>query len=210
MSLAQSQQSPPKARYTVDEYLRSEYDAEEKHEYRDGEIVSMAGGSAEHSLVASNVGREVGNGLKGGPCRAYNSDLRVRVQGTPLYTYPDVTVICGPTEYDPNDPTRQTVTNPRLIVEVLSPSTEAYDRGEKFDRYSRADTLQEYVLVSQLAPRVQTFQRRKDGSWLFRHYSGLEAVARLESIGVELPLAEVFAGVVFPPANDEISEKREV
>src|SRR5688572_16861147 len=104
-------------RYTIAEYLRAEHDAEQRHEYYDGEIVAMAGGSPQHSLIISNVIRELGNRLKGGPCRVYDSNLRVRVPRSRLYVYPDATVICGQTQHDADDPKRQTVTNPKLIVE---------------------------------------------------------------------------------------------
>jgi Uma2 family endonuclease len=187
------------ARFTIEEYLRLEADAVEKHEYRDGEIVAMAGGSPQHSLVIANLIREVGNRLKGKPCRVYDSNLRVRVARTTLYTYPDLTVICGDPEFDPQDRNRTTVVNPRLVVEVLSPATEAEDRGEKFIRYLQIDSLQEYVLVSQLAPRVETYFRRGDGSWLFTPAAGLEALAKLRSLEIDLPLAEAYAGIEFPP-----------
>ena len=113
--------------YSIADYLAHEHNARDKHEYRDGEILLMAGGTADHSLVIANVIRALGNHLTGKPCHVYDSNLRVRIPRTILYTYPDATVICGPRLLDPNDPTGETVTNPRLIVEVLSPSTEAYD-----------------------------------------------------------------------------------
>jgi Uma2 family endonuclease len=114
-----------------------------------------------------------------------------------LYTYPDVSIICGPRESDLNDPLRETFTNPRLIVEVLSESTEAYDRGEKFDRYRQLDSLQEYVLVSRETSRVETFFRQSEGAWLLTPVSGLKSTAKLRSIEIELPLAEVYAGIEF-------------
>src|SRR5216117_1450326 len=124
-----------KARYSIADYLASERTASEKHEYRDGEILLRAGGSADHSLVILNFGGELRQLLKGKPCQVYDSNLRVRIPRTILYTYPDVTVICGPRTLDPDDAQGETVTNPKLIVEVLSPSSEAYDRGDKFARY---------------------------------------------------------------------------
>src|SRR5438105_5763209 len=130
-------------RFTIDEYLRLEASAKQRHEYRNGQIIAMAGGSPEHSLIIANVIRELGNHLKGKPCRVYDSNLRVRIPRTPLYTYPDVSVICGETQVDPQDPGRTTATNPRLIVEVLSSSTEADDRGEKFRRYRSLESLDE-------------------------------------------------------------------
>src|SRR3954451_12138196 len=164
-------------RYTIEEYLRRERAALEKHEYRDGEIVLMAGGAADHSLIVANTIRELGNLLKSKPCRVYDSNLRIRIPRTVLYTYPDVSVICGQREPDPNDSSGETMTNPRVIVEVLSPSTEGYDRGEKFSRYLQLESLREYVLVVQTAPRIETFFRHDNGEWLFRYSSGVDASA---------------------------------
>ena len=193
-----------KRRWTVFEYLKQERDALERHEYRDGEIVLRASSGPDHSLIAANVIGELGNRLKGKACRAFESNLRICVHAS-LYTYTDACVICGQRQPDPNDPAAETMTNPRLIVEVLSPSTEAYDRGEKFDRYRKLDSLQEYVLVSQSTPRIETFLRQPEGNWLLTPVSGLEAIARLRSLEIELPLAEVYAGVEFPEAPPEAS-----
>lgn len=194
MTLAQ----PTTTRATPQEYLRYEYDAEFRHEWRDGQVVAMAGGSPDHSLVIANFIREAGNGLRGKPCRVYDSNLRVRDRRTTLYTYPDATVICGERQFDPKDERRQTVLNPTVVVEVLSPSSEGDDRGEKFNRYRSIDSLQEYVLVSQSSPKIETFLRQEDGSWVFRAYEGPDAISRLVSVDIELPLAEVFAGIEFP------------
>ena len=125
---------PERRRYTIEEYLRLERDSTRKHEFDDGEIIAMAGGSPEHALIVLNVGGEIRGRLKGGRCPAYSGDLRVRLSGRPKYVYPDVTVICGDVTRGPDDPARQTAMNPRLVVEVLSPSTdETYDRRGKFD-----------------------------------------------------------------------------
>ena len=186
-------------RFTIEDYLRLESDAVEKHEYRNGEIVAMAGGSPQHSLIIANLIRETGNRLKGKPCRVYDSNLRVRVSPTGLYTYPDLLVICGEPQFDPRDTRRTTVINPRTIVEVLSPSTEAYDRGDKFRQYLRIDSLREYVLVSQARPFVESFYLQADGTWLFAPVSGLETAAKLRSLDVDLPLAEAYVGIEFPP-----------
>jgi Uma2 family endonuclease len=189
-------------RYSVEEYLRLEAEAVEKHEYRDGEIVAMAGGSYEHSLIIANVIREVGNRLKGGPCRVFDSNLRVRLARSTLYTYPDASVICGEAQFDPKDRNRTTVLNPRVLIEVLSPATEAYDRSEKFRGYLMLESLQEYVLVSQHTPLIETYFRRGEGTWLFTPAPGLNAVGKLRSLDIQIPLAEVYAGVEFPPEPD--------
>ncbi len=202
-------EQPPPRRYTISEYLAYEQQSQEKHEYRDGWIVAMAGGTYNHGVIAANVLREVGNALKGKPCRAADGTVRVRIPRTPLYTYPDITVVCGEPQFDPNDTSGQTLINPRVIVEVLSPSTEAYDRGEKFSRYRQLESLEEYVLVSQDVPAVETFIRQKDGGWLLMPYAGIEATARIRCLGIELPLSEIYANVTFPapPAQAEEQKK---
>lgn len=203
MGLPQTQQ----VRFTIEEYLRLEADALEKHEYCDGKILAMAGGSPEHSLVIANVIREIGNQLKGKSCRVYDSNLRIRIPRKTLYIYPDISVICGAIEFDPRDVNRGSILNPQVIVEVLSPSTEAYDRGEKFERYRSLDSMQEYVLVSQITPRIEIFLRHPDGAWLFNAFAGLQAAAAMRSLEISLPLVEVYAGVEFPPAADDTIEK---
>jgi Uma2 family endonuclease len=190
-----------KLRYSVAEYLRREKESLDKHEFRDGEIVLMAAGSGDHSLIVANVIRELGNSLKGKPCRVYDSNLRIRTPGTVTYTYPDASIICGQRQADPNDTSGETYTNPRVIIEVLSPGTEAYDRGEKFDVYRRIESLEEYILVSQFTARIETYVRRGEGSWLLTPVSGLSSTARIQSLDVDLPLGEVYAGIEFAPAQ---------
>lgn len=191
--------TPTHPRYSVEEYLRRERDSVDKHEYRDGEILLMAGGSANHSLITVNVLGELRSRLKGKPCRVFDSNLRILIPHKTLYTYPDATVVCGPIQYDSRDSSNGTALNPRLIVEVLSPSTEAYDRGDKFDSYREIESLQEFVLVSQISPHIQTFVRQKEGMWLFGAFGGIDAIAKLRSLEIELPLREAYAGVEFPP-----------
>ena len=181
---------------TVDEYFRVEDGSPLRHEFRRGRIIAMAGGLESHSLIATNIGGELRSRLKGSLCRAYNSDLRVFAADYGEYAYPDVTVICGSTEFN----ARKTAMNPKVIVEVLSPSTAADDRGDKFDAYREISTFEQYLLVAQDRPYAQTFLRQPGGNWLMRPYLGIDAVIRLESIGVDIPLAEVYAGVAFPPA----------
>lgn len=184
-------------RYTVEEYLRLEADATEKHDYRDGEILAMSGGSYEHSLITANVIRELGNRLRNTSCRVFESNLRVAVARDVRYSYPDAFVICGEAQFDPKDRNRTTVTNPRVVIEVLSESTESADRGEKFQRYLKLESLQEYVLIAQDRARVESFFRQPDGTWLFAYTEGRDATAHLRSLDVRLPLAEVYEGVTF-------------
>jgi Uma2 family endonuclease len=189
--------------YTVAEYLRIERDAIDKHEYRDGEIIAMSGGTIAHSLITANITRELGNLLKGSPCRVYDSNLRVRIKRRQLYSYPDVSVICERPEIDPDDPSGETITNPRVVIEVLSPSTERYNRTKKFDRYRELDSFREYVLVSQDVARLETFYRQSDGTWALDVANGLDASIKLRAIEVSLPVAEIYAGVELPPEPPE-------
>ncbi len=177
---------------TLQEYFRLEEASEERHEYLDGIVTAMAGGTARHSLLIMNVGAAIHGQLRGKSCRVYESSLRVKVELTELHTFPDLSIICGKPEFDPNAPA-DTATNPTVILEVLSDSTEAHDRGRKFHHFQQIPTLREYVLVSQDEPSVEVF-RRVDGAWTYHHFAGLEAVAQLESVGVELALADVYAG----------------
>lgn len=194
MSVAQSG-----IRYTPEEYLRREYDAQEKHQYYHGEIYAMAGGTAEHSLIISNLNREIGNLLKGKQCRVYDGNLRVRIPRANLYTYPDVSVICGEIEFDPIDKNRTTMLNPTLIVEVLSPSTEGWDRGGKMQSYLQIDTLREYVLVSSQAASVETFFRQGDGTWLYTPTKPPVTAVKIQSLNIAMPFADIYSGVTFPP-----------
>ena len=188
----------PARRCTPEAYLASERDALERHEYYRGEVIAMSGGTFEHSRICANVIRELGNRLAGKPCGVQDSNLRIRVPRTTLYTYPDASVLCGDPQFDPLDTGRQTLTNPTLIVEVLSPPTESWDRGGKFDNYRLINSLQEYVLVRSDSARVESFLRQPDGRWMFGVAVGMEATAQLSSIQVDLPLAEVYRGVELP------------
>jgi Uma2 family endonuclease len=153
----------------------------------------MAGGAAMHSLASTNLTAAIKGslGLNPSRCRAFNSDLRIRIPATGLRTYPDASVICGPIQYDEEDEEKTTATNPILIAEVLSPATEGYDRGKKFEHYQTLSSLRQYVLVSQSEPKIETYLRQSDGTWQYACISGLEGRAKLDSLNVELALAEV-------------------
>jgi Uma2 family endonuclease len=191
--------------YTPEEYLAMEREAAEKSEYYSGQIYAMAGGSPEHNLIGFNIAGLLHAKLRGSPCRGFTSDQRVRIIETGLYTYPDVTVICGELQFD--DARRDTLINPTLLIEVLSPSTEAYDRGEKFAHYRRIESLQEYVLIAQDQPRIERFLRQSDGTWNYRAAEGREGNLRLESVGVDLPVSEVYEGVEFQNKNGALPEQ---
>jgi len=188
----------PVERCTPEEYLALERCADERHEFYHGEVFAVSGRTPDHSLIISNVNGELGNRQKGKPCRVYESNLRVRIPRTAHYAYPDASVICGEREFDPLDSRKETVTNPALIVEVLSPSTEAWDRGGKFQSYRQIASLREYVLVSSDKPLVETFLRQENGSWSLYSFAGLTGRAKLALLGIELDLAEVYSGVQFP------------
>ncbi|KYF75314.1 hypothetical protein BE11_00675 [Sorangium cellulosum] len=175
--------------YTHAEYLEQERASPTKHEFLNGEIFAMAGGTPEHARLCLSVGAELRAQLRGRPCAAYSSDLRVRVRATGLSTYPDVSVVCGRLERDLED--KDAALNPVVLVEVLSDSTEAYDRGQKFAHYRLIPSLREYVLVWQHEPRIEVFHRNEDGSWTLREARAGEG-AHLEAIGCTLPVDEVY------------------
>jgi len=185
----------PVRRLTETEYLSVERAAEFKSEFFDGEMFAMAGGTPQHSRIATNLAREFGNRLERSQCVPYNSDLRIKVEPTGLFTYPDLSVICGPLQFAAG--TEDTMVNPTVLVEVLSDSTEAYDRGKKFEHYRQIPALKEYLVVSQKEPRIEQFVRQADGRWLLNEATGLKATLAIPSLGISLSLAEVFAKVDF-------------
>lgn len=177
-------------RLTPEEYLAIERRAETKSEYLDGEMFPMTGGSRWHGLVITNLLRELSQKLKGIDCEVYPGDVRVHIPATGLYTYPDATVVADVPRF--LDGVSDTLLNPTLIVEVLSPTTEAYDRGKKFQHYKAIGSLAEYVLVSQETPRIEKHTRQNDGRWSMEIISGLGQKVVLSSIGCELSLAEIY------------------
>ncbi|HEY7119803.1 MAG TPA: Uma2 family endonuclease [Tepidisphaeraceae bacterium] len=203
---------PARRRYTFAEYLAFEEAAEWKHEFHEGEILAMSGTSPEHALITANAIAALHRALAGKPCRVYSSDLKIGVKPGARVCYPDGSIVYGALEFDPADPKRHVVTNPRAIIEVLSPTTEGYDRGEKFRRYREIPSLAEYVLISQTSAVVETFFRQGDGNWLIAGtYTGLDARARLRTVEIEIGLADIYAGVTFPePAPPPDPREREV
>lgn len=185
----------PIRRLTEAEYLEIERAAERKSEFFDGEMFAMAGGSPEHSLIAANAVGELRHQLKGRPCVVFDSNLRVKIEATGLSTYPDATVVCGPRRFARENP--EALVNPTVIVEVLSDSTEADDRGKKFEHYRQLPSLREYLLVSQKEPRVEQFVRQENGQWLFHEAEDLDSTLLLPSLGVTIALSEVFANIDF-------------
>jgi len=180
--------SEPRHRYTYEEYLAFERDTPTKHEFFDGEIYAMAGGTRRHNALAFRIGTALGNALPPG-CEGFQSDQKVRVLATGRVTYPDVTVVCGALEGDPADPDRTVVTNPTILVEVLSRSTEEVDRSSKWRDYQLIPSLAEYVLVSQAQPRIEVYRRQRSGTW---EYVDVRAGAVKLGIGATLDLSELY------------------
>lgn len=192
--------------YTVEEYLALERAAEERHEFLDGSIYQMAGESGAHADICANLSAALHGQLRNTPCRGRIANTRVRSGPTPLsaysskglFSYPDFFVVCDPIQY--HDEFQDIVTNPVVIFEVLSPSTEEFDRDLKFERYDRWNpSLQDYLLVAQHVPKIEHYTRQGDGSWRYRVYRGLEASLTIESIECSLSLADVYERIEFPP-----------
>ncbi len=195
--------SAAKTKLTVEEYLAFERASESKHEYFDGDVFAMTGGTPAHSLIASNFIREAGNALKECLCVVYTSDLRVKVNPSGLYTYPDITIVCGEQLFD--DELRDTLINPTVIVEVLSKSTASYDRGPKSKHFRRVESLQALIFIEQESPAVEIYRRQPDGNWILSDATELTESIAIEPIGISIPLAEIYRNVSFPelgPSNE--------
>jgi Uma2 family endonuclease len=185
----------PQAHLTPEQYLAIERAAETRSEYYDGRMYAMSGGSYNHVRIIGNLAFELRNALKQRACEVVTSDLRLRVSPSGLYTYPDVTVVCGEPKFA--DDQRDTLLNPAFIAEVLSPSTEAYDRGFKSAQYRKLESLQEYALISQAEPRVEVFRRQPGGGWLLSESAGLDATCRIDCLECRIALAEIYGKVTF-------------
>jgi Uma2 family endonuclease len=194
MGIAQKQKQ-----YTPEEYYALEREAAYKSEYYDGEIFAMAGGTGPHSRIIANIVGEIHYRLKGSPCAIYESSLRVMVRATGLRTYPDASVFCGEIEYDPEDPDKTTAMNPTILFEVLSPTTELYNRGTKADHYRQIESLKTHVLIAQAYPHVEVYHRQSGATWMFSEERELSGKLVLPAINIELSLADIYAGIVFPP-----------
>jgi len=182
--------------YTVEEYLALEREAEFKHEYISGEIVAMAGATREHILITGNIAQRLRNQLEGSPCETYSNDMRVRT--TPSdYVYPDVVVVCDEPQFEDNE--FDTLLNPTVVIEVLSKSTEARDRGEKFSDYRGIASVKDVVFVSQYRMRAEHYVRQANGEWILHEATLPSETITLESIGCTLTLAEIYERITFPP-----------
>lgn len=178
-----------------EDYLAEERAALDKHEYYQGEVFAMSGASLKHNVIFSNLFTDIGNKLKGKGCRPYGSDLRIHIPKNTLYTYPDISIICG--EADLTDKEFDTATNPSVIIELLSKSTRNYDKGEKFTLYRDIDTLKEYILVDTEKIYVEKHIRNTDGSWQLTDYKSLENSFTIDSLQLNILLKDVYEGISF-------------
>ncbi len=184
----------PKQQWTVEQYLDFERESEIRHEFYNGEIFAMAGAEPAHNDIFSNTHFCLMRQLSTRPCKVHGSDMRVKTPSG-LYTYSDISVVCGERRF--NDDRPRTLLNPTLIVEVLSPATESYDRGDKFHHYRSLPSLQAYVLIASTRQRIELFARQPNETWRIDVFEASDAVVDLQSIGCSLPLAEVYANVEF-------------
>jgi Uma2 family endonuclease len=184
---------------TPQEYLEIERASPIKHEFHAGRMYAMAGASRNHNRITLNTAAVLLSGLGDGPGEAYSSDMRVKLSDPGAYAYPDVVVACGPQEFE--DDRQDTLLNPRVIIEVLSPSTEAYDRGKKFRQYQELASLQDYVLISQDDYVVEHLSRGEDGRWTLTDAHGLDATLSLPSVGCQLELRRIYARVELLPVD---------
>jgi Uma2 family endonuclease len=187
--------------YSPEAYLQMERAGTVKHEYYRGEIFALAGSSEAHNIILANIITALNLQLRKRLCKVYPSDMRLKIPKTGLYTYPDVSVVCGTVQFD--DTERDTLLNPIIIFEILSPSTERYDRGKKFQNYRTVTTLQEYILVAQDAYRVEHYVKQQDGNWLLMTYDAIDNQIYLMSIDCTLTLEDVYNKVDIDPLDDE-------
>jgi len=186
----------PERRYTLEEYLEMDRTSEERLEFWDGEVFYMSGGSQTHDRVLVNCLVHLSAKLDLSKCRVFSSDMRVKVPAAPPYRYADVSALCGEAKFEEIGGV-DALTNPQLIVEVLSPSTEMYDRVDKFTHYKSIPALREYLLVAQHRPHVTRLFRQGDGLWVHTELNDLDSTLKLTSVGCELPLSEIYRGVSF-------------
>jgi Uma2 family endonuclease len=195
----------PKPKLTAAEYLAIERLAEFKSEFFQGEMFAMAGASRFHNRVKERLIGLLFSRLEGGPCQTFSSDQRVLVDRTGLYTYPDIVILCGTPEFDSLDP--DTLLNPTAIIEVLSPSTEKYDRGAKFRNYKLIPSLKEYILVAQDEAVIDRYVRQADGRWWLETFVGLDDTLAFHSVQASILLADIYKGVDFPPPPSPPTKK---
>ncbi|SLM29903.1 conserved hypothetical protein [Desulfamplus magnetovallimortis] len=183
-------------RVTPEEYLELERTSEVKYEYFDGEVFAMVGASLNHNRINRNMIQKIGIQLEGSPCEALSSDMRVKIEALEKYTYPDIAMVCGDVNLEKKKGL-DTLLNPIVIIEILSKSTEAYDRGTKFQHYQLIPSLQEYILVSQHDCRIEKYVREAEGKWIYSLYGEMGQSMTIASIGCELLLSDIYYRVEF-------------
>ncbi len=181
-----------KSRFTVEEYLEFEKKSLEKHEYFQGEIFSMAGADARHNVLFSNLFGELAHKLKGKPCKPFGSDLRIYVEQNALFTYPDISIICG--EIVPSALDEDTATQPTVLIEILSRSTRNYDQNGKFKLYREIPTLKEFILVDSQAIGIEAFRVNQHGHWELEEYKSREDIFRIPALSISIPVNEIYEG----------------
>ncbi len=177
------------------EYLEQEILSLEKHEYFEGEIFAMSGASIPHNKIFSNLFLSVGNKLKGKPCQPYGSDLRIHIPKNSLFTYPDLSIICGDIETSENS--FDTVTNPTVLFEILSPSTRNYDLGQKFELYRQIDSLKEYILIDSESVKILKYVRNNDNTWLLSEKNQITDILKINTLEIELTIFDIYDNVKF-------------
>jgi Uma2 family endonuclease len=182
-------------KYSIEEYLQIENAAVEKNEYYRGEIFAMSGAKVNHNTISSNLMIALGRKLSGNNCKPYGSDQRIHIEKNTLFTYPDISVVCGKIETLNNDD--YNVLNPTLIVEILSPSTRVYDRGEKFKLYRDIPSLKEYILVDSESIDVECWHLNANDHWELSEYKAVDDVIQFESLQIQIPMSEIYAGINF-------------
>jgi len=194
-----------KVSWTPEQYLARERQATTKSQYYQGQIFAMAGASREHNLIVANLVRLIGNALQGKPCEVYPSDMRVKVQASGLYTYPDVTIVCGDPQFE--DAHVDTLINPLVLFEVISESTEGYDRGAKAMQYRKLPSLKQLVLIASDRVQVEAYRRREDGDWTLWESSDLTGTLPIAAAEISLAIAEIYQRVEFAPEQPTTSER---
>lgn len=188
---------------TEETYLQYERASTVKHEFYAGQIYALAGASERHNLIAINLAAMLRSHLRGRNCRTYPSDMRLKVLSTGLMTYPDFTIVCGSSLFlDPEK--RDTLLNPSVILEILSPSTESYDRGVKFQHYRTIESLQEYILIAQDRPAIERYTRQQHHEWLLSDIVGIDAVLAIAAVQADIPLTEIYDQVVFDGEDSQL------
>lgn len=197
----------PKHRYTLEEYLALERESEVKYEYSDGEIFSMSGGTLLHEQIMGNSYDLLRTELRGRDCRVFTNNMQIKVPAAPPYRYADGSVVCGKVEVERFNGADLLI-NPILIIEVLSPSTEAYDRGDKFSYYKSIPSFREYLLIAQHRPHITHYVKSANGNWDYEEVNGLESSIQLSTIDCSLALSELYNGVEFTNESTDRSSGR--